>query len=391
MPYIADIPLLSCLLAGLSLLLTIVYLWWRWSMSRAIRRRAGGRGGVDAGGLPGVSVIVYTCDQASMLQANLPAILEQDYPCFEVIVVNDGQVAADSAVVAELGLTHGNLYETFVPLESRNLSRKKLALMMGVKAARHEVVVTTSASCRPDSPRWLETMARNFTPGVEMVIGQCRYDAAADTARFRRFRLFSWISVKTLYLGYAAKGRPFRGSAGNLAYRKSRFFEIKGFSSSMNLHHGDDDIFVSQMARKGNARVELSPQGAVTARLLDIRRALREDKMLHDFTSGYLATSAYAVDRAMRAAYVADVAAAVAFAAVTPGWTACWAVALALLLMVPQSLIFRRDCATLGEPGTALLVPLFTLARPVADLALRLKGRRYRETNFTWRRKRSAT
>ena len=38
---------------------------------------------------PGVSVIVYAHNQGEALRRNLPSLLDNDYPNFEVIVVDD--------------------------------------------------------------------------------------------------------------------------------------------------------------------------------------------------------------------------------------------------------------------------------------------------------------
>lgn len=43
--------------------------------------------------LPPLSVIICAHEEVENLRRNLPAILEQDYPQFEVIVINDGERA----------------------------------------------------------------------------------------------------------------------------------------------------------------------------------------------------------------------------------------------------------------------------------------------------------
>ena len=39
--------------------------------------------------LPPISVIICVCEESENLRRNLSAVLEQDYPKFEVIVIND--------------------------------------------------------------------------------------------------------------------------------------------------------------------------------------------------------------------------------------------------------------------------------------------------------------
>ena len=142
-------PIIIALLSGVlicSLYLLLGFRHYVSSVSRAASVDDSEDRGDDAS-LPGVSVIVCAEDDARNLETLLPAILTQDYPGpFEVIVVNDGALPATKEVIARLEEKYSNLYMTFTPLESRSLSRRKLALTLGIKAARHEVVVLTTGN-----------------------------------------------------------------------------------------------------------------------------------------------------------------------------------------------------------------------------------------------------
>ena len=74
---------------------------------------------------PPLSVIMVTKDSGNVLKENLPAILEQDYPEFEVIVVNDESSIEDENILKILGHTYQHLYRTFIPKTARYVSRKK--------------------------------------------------------------------------------------------------------------------------------------------------------------------------------------------------------------------------------------------------------------------------
>ena len=110
------------------------------------------------------SIVVYAQDQAEALSRLLPQLLEQRYePGFEVIVVNEGGSEATTDVVSMLSAQHRNLYLTFTPDGARSLSRKKLALMLGIKAAQNRVVVHTMATATIESPLWLASIMRFTT------------------------------------------------------------------------------------------------------------------------------------------------------------------------------------------------------------------------------------
>ena len=122
----------------------------------------------------------------------LPRLLEQRYePGFEVIVVNEGGSVATSDVVSMLASQHRNLYLTYTPDGARSLSRKKLALMLGIKAAQNRVVVHTMATATITSPLWLASIMRHFSdPSVEVVLGKsmmrCRISQKARTCTVSR-------------------------------------------------------------------------------------------------------------------------------------------------------------------------------------------------------------
>lgn len=388
----------------MSLLLSVIYLWWllwlRHSIVRCAARCATPGDAADDAALPAVSVIVYAHNEAENLRHMLPYLLNQEYPEYEVIVVNDGMIVEDSNVVAEFRCKYGNLYETFVPDDTRNVSRRKLALMVGIKAAKNDIIVTTNANSKPTSEKWLRAMCRHFTDGVDVVIGQSVYNYRSDHRSNRLFRCFDSVCTRALYTAWAIACKPYRGTSDNLAYRRDVFFANKGFSKSMNLHYGDDDIFVSEIADKHNTRVELSDESFVNTVYEEPARALRERKFRYDFTSRYIRTHAFVAERIMYIAYWIGFVAVAALAVMSGlkiamleslepldvALLVAIPFALLLLLTLPGIFVNRTISRLLHMPRLFFTVPLFTLIRPIVNLRYRLKGRLYRQQNFTWQR-----
>lgn len=255
-------------------LLTVYYLF--------IRIRYGRPKASAEDKLPGVSVIVYARDNATDLRSTLPEILGQDYPedKMEVIVVNDGSVEDVTDVVNYLGAEHHNLYITFVPDDAHNLSRKKLAISLGVKAAHNEVVILTCAECHPASPSWLRQMATPFaTRGAKVVLGWA-YIAGLKSSALR----FDQAARGVEWLSAAVHHHPYRGTGYNLAYTREAFFQAKGFSRSLNLTYGDDDIFINQIADGDNTSVVLSPDSIMQVEYKRPAAAYRDLRLRHCFT-----------------------------------------------------------------------------------------------------------
>lgn len=118
--------------------------------------------------LPPLSVVICARNESENLRRNLPAILKQDYPDFEVIVINDGSTDESEDLLSELEEEYPNLYHSFTPDSARYISRKKLALTLGIKASKYDWLVFTEADCTPVSDKWLRRIARNFTPSTDM-------------------------------------------------------------------------------------------------------------------------------------------------------------------------------------------------------------------------------
>jgi cellulose synthase/poly-beta-1,6-N-acetylglucosamine synthase-like glycosyltransferase len=210
---------------------------------------------------PPVSVIICARDAAELLQQNLPSVLNQNYPEFEVIVVNDGNDELTEILLRGLKLNYPQLRSTFVPHGTTNISTKKLALTLGIKAARYDWLLFTDADCTPGSDNWIELMMRNATQGTEIILGYGAY--RNEKGMLNRMITFDTLFIALQYLGFAHAGKPYMGVGRNLAYHKSVFQRNNGFVPNLNIPSGDDDLFVNRAATKYNTRIEVAP-GSIT-------------------------------------------------------------------------------------------------------------------------------
>ena len=95
---------------------------------------------------PRLSVIMTVHDQARELEEHLSVILSQDYaPGYELIVVDESSTDDTEDVLNRMKRNCPHLYTTFIPESSHYLSRRKLALTLGVKAAKNEWLIFTEA------------------------------------------------------------------------------------------------------------------------------------------------------------------------------------------------------------------------------------------------------
>lgn len=380
-------PVVIALLAtGFVALAAVV--WWHWTRALRLRRFASRyeHGREYATQLPPVSVVVSAHNDADCLQRFLPSLLEQDYPAdFEVVVVDDGSCDTSADALSALVAQYGNLRVTFIPDDTRALSRKKLSIMVGIKAAKHDIVLTTCANCRPDSPQWLRLMMRNFTPDTDVVLGFSHIEAGADRGIGRRYRAFDAASCGCQWLSAAVKGNPYRGDGNNLAYRKRCFFERNGFASSLDLRWGEDDVFVSEIATGANTRVEIDPDAMVTVEHDDAVLAHRRLKLRRDFTARRLPRLPFAVQGLMSVLAYAGVACTAAAVALDWANVVTDAVAAVVVLAAAVAVMpaVGRCCRLLGLRRLRLTVPVMVLWRPLVDIAYMLRATRDHDSNYT--------
>jgi biofilm PGA synthesis N-glycosyltransferase PgaC len=206
----------------------------------------------------GISVVICARNEAHNLEQFLPRVLEQDYPDFEVVVVNDCSTDGTGELLSQLATTYKHLRYTTIPVNENFRHGKKLALTVGLKSAIHEYVLLTDADCYPASNQWLKKMVSHLGREKEIVLGYGRYE-------MRRGLLNSLIRYETVftalqYFSFALNGRPYMGVGRNLAYKKSLFFKNRGFAGHYHISSGDDDLFVNEHAGKNNTAIEIDPE-----------------------------------------------------------------------------------------------------------------------------------
>lgn len=206
---------------------------------------------------PPVSVVICARNEANNLREYLSAVLEQDYPEYEVIVVNDGSQDDTQSVLEQYQSLYPNLRLTFVPLNARVRSTKKLALTLAAKAAKYDYLILTDADCCPQSKHWIAQLMKGFATDVEIVLGYGAYfrEKTVVNSIIQYDTLFNGLQ----YLGMAQAHRPYMGVGRNLAYKKEVFFRHNGFTKLMDIKAGDDDLFVNREANKKNTAIMVSP------------------------------------------------------------------------------------------------------------------------------------
>lgn len=310
---ILDVTLL--LLFSLTGLAILTYLWVILSrLPRSIKRvQTQNASDTGEGTCPPVSVIVCANDQQSDLIQHLPAVLQQQYPQFEVVVVLDADSEDDSAdLLRQLEQKYDNLYHTFVPAGSLYLSRRKLAVTLGIKASRYDWLVFIEPDCVPASSLWLSRLSEGMHTNKDVVIGAVFCQVNEDTAPKWQKRLPQlWRRRNLQIMGWALAGKPFSAMGRNLAYRKSTFLRSGGFSNQLRLSRGEDSLYINKIADASNTSVVCHPDAFTYVAPYRSKREWRQE--LKDFRKvvTHLKGSPVCVIRAYQFAWVIFIALAI--------------------------------------------------------------------------------
>lgn len=208
--------------------------------------------------LPPLSVILTPHDEPEALERNLPSLMAQKYdPGFQIIViVEEGEGETEEVLKRfqhSLDETSSNcsIYVTYIPKSSRYVSRKKLAMTLGIKAAKTEWLLLTEPTVKPASDTWLQTMAENCTEGNSLVVGYGSFDDEASA-----FKRFERLNSSYYLMREAAHGNAYAAIAPNIMIRKSEFMEQDGFRGNLNLIHGEYDFLVNKYSVQGSVALE---------------------------------------------------------------------------------------------------------------------------------------
>ena len=284
--------------------------------------------------------------QAQMLERHLPQFLSQDYaPGFEVVVVAE---KGDSDTEDVLNRYAGNplLYSTYIPDSSRYMSRKKLAITLGVKAAHNEWIVMTDAFCSPSGNHWLKAIASHIGPAdastsPNLIIGYSNYDDEA-----RPYYRFERLQQACYTMREARRGKAYRAMGCNVAFRKSEFIAGDGFRGNLEHTRGEYDFLVNKFSQRRSTAVANEPD----AWIIDdapTRHEWRSRHIYYMHTRKYLARSfrhrllPFIDELALHLCFLAIIGIGV-FAGLTSRWILLGAAVVALVIAVCMRTSFAR-------------------------------------------------
>jgi len=242
----------------LSLVIQLLYHWGIFSKVAFYKNKHHPK---TDGELEPVSIVLCARDAYEYLTELVPVLLGQDYPDFEVVIVNDCSDDETEEYLKDLERKEPRIKPVQLKQHLNFFNGKKFPLSMGIKSAQNDLIILTDCNCMPTNDQWLRSVVNCYGKNTEVVIGYSPYVRKKGLLNY--LMRFDAVQNALLYLSAALKGHPYMGIGKNLSYRKELFYRNKGFTSHYTTSVGDDDLFISQVATKKNTEVLIDPDNAI--------------------------------------------------------------------------------------------------------------------------------
>ena len=374
------ISFIILLIFGISLIIQLLYHWAVFSKVAFYKNK---RRQKTNGEWEPVSIVLCARDAYEYLSELVPALLSQDYPDFELVIVNDCSDDETEDYLKDLERREPCIRPVQLKQHLNFFNGKKFPLSMGIKSAQNDLIVLTDCNCMPTNDQWLRSIVNCYGKNTEVVIGYSPF--VHKKGLLNKLIRFDAVQNALLYLSAALKGHPYMGIGKNLSYRKELFYRNKGFISHYTTSVGDDDLFVSQVATKRNTEVLIDPENAIlTTPTGNFRQWMRQKSARYSTVRRYSARARmmlslfYASQFLLYGSFIALIALCTKPAFAITGGSLFYIPILVFFFLLrfgSQLFIYHKASKRLGEkgllPGLIAYDFLFAFLTPL----LRLTGR----------------
>ncbi|MBZ0328128.1 MAG: glycosyltransferase [Altibacter sp.] len=324
-----------------------------------------------------ISLIVCAKNEAENLKKHIPLWLKQNYPDFELVLINDASYDETLDIMEAFALTDSRIKIVDVENNEAFWASKKYALTLGIKKAKHKRMLFTDADCRPASDDWIKEMTAPFSETKQLILGYGAYEKASGF--LNKLIRFETVLTALQYFSYARAGIPYMGVGRNLAYTSNLYYDNKGFMSHMKVASGDDDLFVNEVASKENTALCFTekaftysiPKKTWKSWILQKKRHTSTAKLykpIHRLLLGlfYLSNLLFWV-----------------LAPIAMIWVD-WKIPLALVLFrcVLQGFIFGKAASKLREKDLIIFIPILELFLVFVQLSIFISNRNSKQVRW---------
>lgn len=314
-----------------------------------------------------VSIIICAKNEAENLKTFIPLILNQEYPLFEIVLINDASHDNTLEVMETFAFKSDRVKVVNVENNEAFWGNKKYALTLGIKASKYDFLLLTDADCKPTSKHWIKEMSSHFSNTKTIVLGYGAYSKIKHSILNKLIR-FETLLTAIQYFSFAKVGLPYMGVGRNLAYRKDAFYKANGFMNHMNIRSGDDDLFINQVATAKNTSIIFSKDSFTSSLPKTTFRSWFKQKKRHVTTAKHYKF----IHKALLALFYVSqflfwLLAIILFAGLFK-----WKIVLILFLIkiTIQFIVFAYSAKKLDEQGIIVLLPFLEVFLILAQLTI---------------------
>lgn len=270
--YLSDLSMLDKLLGGVFAFLILFVLIIKYILVYRLAKKKSEICEVKQA----VSVVITAQNDGVFLKKYLKLFLEQDYPNYELIVVDDCSYDDTQTILAEYMRNYPHLKVSTINPDDKFTHSKKFALNIGIKAAKNDIIIFSEANCYPVSNKWIDYMQSAFKPDVDVVLAYSNY--VNDKSFLGTFLIYDRFTRIVKSLAFALRNKPYRGDGANIAYRKSAYLNNNCFAGNSQIEVGYDSLPVLRIVKKKNVAVVLHHDSHVLVDYLDIHKEWKHYK-----------------------------------------------------------------------------------------------------------------
>ena len=201
-----------------------------------------------------ISIIIPTRNEALNLPLLIQSLAQQTYPhsLFEIIIVDDHSTDDSWNIIQRMSkgipdIRGIRLADLLAGNETIG-SHKKLAIEKGIESSLGDLIITTDADCSYE-PEWLSTMADYYsTTGAKFIAAPVRISSSNSFLSI--FQALDFLTLQGITGASVYKRFHTMCNGANLAYEKSAFYRVGGFTGIDTIASGDDMLLMYKIFKE---------------------------------------------------------------------------------------------------------------------------------------------
>jgi cellulose synthase/poly-beta-1,6-N-acetylglucosamine synthase-like glycosyltransferase len=196
------------------------------------------------------SIIIPARNEAVNIAACLNSIIAQNYPAkyIEIFVIDDFSTDETAAIVQQFKQQHSNIQLIELSKEDRpptNNAYKKWAIEMAIQRANGTWIVTTDADCIV-GVNWISCLAKCIEKEQPaLIVAPVRFIYYPTLLGI--FQYVDFLSLQGITAASVSAGVHSMCNGANLAYKKSAFMAVNGFTGINHIASGDDMLLMNKI------------------------------------------------------------------------------------------------------------------------------------------------